>query len=158
MKKTLRLDTVTGPLLSGRDGLLQNMSNDPKEFVNELRREWKTMWRAKFEDKVRAEGIADKNYELLFVERGLVLFDSRTLKALEFHEILEKHLTPELAERFNPNPVRGGIGKFIKDYITVRNNVKKKMREETRTDLKTLNQAQQSNEGKGWLHLSMSKT
>jgi hypothetical protein len=133
------------------------MSNDLKVFVEDLRKEWKGMWRARFDDKVRAEGIADKDYELLFVDRGLVLFASRAFKAPEFHEILERHLTPEVAEKLNPSPVRGGVRKFIKEYISVQKDSKKKMTEEARAELENLKKAQKTSKGKGWLHFSMPK-
>jgi hypothetical protein len=134
------------------------MSNDPKMFVEELRQEWKTMWISRFDDKERAEGIANKNYELLFVDRGLVIFATRTFKAPEFREILEKYLTPEEAERYNPNPSKGGIRKFIKEYITSQNHRRKRMVEETRIELENLEKAQQIKQGgRGWLHLSMPK-
>jgi len=127
-----------------------------KDFVDGLRREWKLMWWSRVDDKVRAEGIADKTYERLFVDRGLVLLATRKFKPPEFREILEKHLTPEEAERVNPNPIRGGIRKFIRDYIVVQK--KGNRREETRSQLEAIKSYQQAKHGgRGWLHFSMSR-
>ena len=138
---------------------METTINDKKELVENLRQEWKTMWRSRFDDKERAEGIANKDYDLLFVNRGLVLFATRTFKAPEFREILEKHLTAEEAERLNPNPVRGGIRKFIKEYVTSQNDVKRRMREEVRVELENLKKFQQMKHGgRGWLHFSMPRT
>jgi membrane-bound lytic murein transglycosylase B len=131
---------------------------DKKELLENLRQEWKTMWRSRFDDKVRAEGIADKTYERLFVDRGLVLFATRGFKPPEFHEILRKYLTPEEVERFNPSSIRGGIRKFIREYITVFNKIGAKRVEETRAELENLKSYQQlKHGGRGWMHFSMSK-
>ena len=130
-----------------------------RAFINELRQEWILMWRSRWDDKVRAEGIAIKDFERLFVDQGLVIFATRTFKAPKFHEILEKHLSPEEAERLDPSPVRGGIRKFIKEYITSQKDSRKMIREETRQELERLKKAQQTRHGgAGWLHLSMPRT
>jgi hypothetical protein len=33
-----------------------------KELVENLKRQWKVMWRQRIDDRVRAEGIAEKDY------------------------------------------------------------------------------------------------
>ena len=135
---------------------MEAVEENLKEFVDEIRREWKLMWWSRFDDKVRAEGVADKTYERLFVDRGLILFATRKFRSPEFREILERHLTPEQAERVNPNPIRGGIRKFIRDYIVVQE--KGVRRDETRAELEAMKSYQQPKHGgKGWLHFSMSK-
>jgi len=128
-----------------------------REFIDELRKEWKVMWFSRIEDKVRAEEIADKNYERLFVDRGLVLLATRNCNPPEFHEIVEKHLSPIDAERFNPTPARGGLRKFIKEYITVQNKSRVQLKEETRAALEDIKSHQQlKHGGRGWLNLSLS--
>ena len=135
---------------------MEDVEENLREFVDEIRREWKLMWWSRFDDKVRAEGVADKTYERLFVDRGLILFATRKFRSPEFREILERHLTPEQAERVNPNPIRGGIRKFIRDYIVVQK--KGIRREETRAELEAMKSYQQPKHGgRGWLHFSMSK-
>ena len=129
--------------------------NDTKMLVDELRKEWKDLWRSRFDDKFKAEGIANKDYKSLYVDRGLVLFATRTYKALEFHDVLKKYFSSENAERLNPTPARGGIRKFIKNYVVVQNGQNKR-RQETRVELERLRKKQQiKHQGKGWLHLSM---
>ena len=133
---------------------MEAVEENLKEFVDDLRREWKLMWWSRFDDDERAEGIADKAYERLFVERGLILFATRKFKSPEFRDILEKHLTPEQAERVSPNPIRGGIRKFIRDYIVVQN--KGSRREATKAELESLKRRQQPKHGgRGWMHVSM---
>ena len=134
---------------------MEAVEENLREFVDDLRREWKLMWWSRFDDKDRAEGVADKSYERLFVDRGLILFATRRFRPPEFREILEHHLTPEQAERVNPNLVRGGIRKFIRDYIVVQK--KGGRREKTRAELEDMKRYQQPKHGgRGWLHFSMS--
>jgi len=135
---------------------VETIHENVREFVDDLRQEWKLMWRSRLDDKVRAESIADKTYQRLFVDRGLILFATRLFKPPEFKEILEKHLTPMEAEMLNPNPVRGGIRRFIREYIQVQSKATSKRREETRAALEDMKQHQQHKHGgRGWLHLSM---
>lgn len=127
-------------------------------FANDLRKEWKLMWKSRIDDETRAEGIADKSYERLFVDRGLILYATKDYAPPDFREILTKHLTPEETDRVNPNPVNGGIRKFIKDHITHSRNMnyKTKLLEETRAELKKMKKNQQPKHGgKGWLHYSL---
>ena len=133
---------------------MEAVEENLKEFVDEIRREWKLMWWSRFDDKERAEGVADKTYERLFVNRGLILFATRKFKAPEFREILEGHLTPEQVERIVPNPIRGGIRKFIRDYIVVQKKGRRK--EEAKAELEAMKRRQQPKHGgRGWLHFSM---
>jgi len=62
-----------------------------KEFVEELKVEWKRLWSERLDDKMRAEGIAVNNYGSLFIDKGTVIHATRDFKALNFKEILERH-------------------------------------------------------------------
>ena len=137
---------------------METPNNDKKELVENLRQEWKTMWRSRIDDEVRAEGIADKTYERLFIDRGLILFATRNFKPPEFQEILRKYLTSEEAERLTPDPVRGGIRKFIREYIISNNKLSRSQREEWVHELDAMKKKQQfSHGGRGWLHFSLPK-
>jgi hypothetical protein len=35
------------------------------------------LWKERFDDKVRAEGVANRDYSSLFVEKGTVIFATR---------------------------------------------------------------------------------
>ena len=85
-----------------------------KDLVENLREEWKNMWRSRFDVKVRAEGIADRTYDRLFVDRGAILFATRKYKPVEFREVLEKYMSTYDVDTVVPDPNRGGIGKFIR--------------------------------------------
>jgi len=118
---------------------------DPEVFIDELKREWRVLWRDRFDDRVRAEGIASRDYPGLCVERGLVIVATRAYKPLDFLEILRRHnLVP-------PGPSVGGWGKFVRDVIskqkrfTRRGPVSSKPRRKERQ--------QRKKGGRGWLHL-----
>lgn len=126
-----------------------------KELVDDLRREWKLMWWSRIDDKIRAEGIADKTFDRLFVDRGTVLYATRGCKPLEFREVLEKYLSPIEAERFNPDPRRGGIRKFIRDYIISGKKDEAKLMSIFVNGRKDTERCARKNGGKGWLHISL---
>ena len=59
-----------------------------KEFVEELKAQWKRLWRERVDDKIRAEGVASCDYSSLFVEKGTIIHATRDYRALNFKEIL----------------------------------------------------------------------
>jgi len=134
---------------------METIHENLREFVDELRQEWRIMWRLRVDDKVRAEGISDKTYERLFVDRGTILIATRNYNPPNFNEILGRHLSPDETERLNPNPVRGGVRKFIREYITTQNKAGTRRREVS-TELENMKRRQQLKKGgRGWLHFSM---
>ena len=116
-----------------------------REFVEGLRTQWKTMWRERIDDKVRAEGISDKDYSQLFIERGTVIVATRKFKPLDFDEILRQYKDLIGCEVVTPNPSIGGWGKFV------RSSFKKKFYSSTPEPVKKKNQ-QMKKCGRGWLH------
>ena len=119
--------------------------------VENIKDEWHILWRSRIDDKVRAEGIANKNYSLLFVDRGTVIVATRDYKPLSLKEILRSHGV----RNESPSPSVGGYTKFAR---TVLNEQKRFRRLKTREDLKELkhNKKQQKKKGgKGWLHVRM---
>ncbi len=134
---------------------MEDRLKNSRELVEELRQEWKAMWWRRIDDKVRAESIADKTYKRLFVDRGTILMATRKYKPPEFDEILARYLSPTEMERANPNPIRGGVRKFIREYITAQNSPRSKRIKEMSKKQKKVKKAQQLKKGgRGWLHLS----
>lgn len=134
---------------------MEQVGRDLKVLVEELRNEWRRMWRTRIDDEVRAEAIAEKTYTKLFVDRGLILYATRDYNPPVFSEILEKHLTPEEVERFSPSYIKGGWGKFIREHITHSGKPKKSRAEMVREELENTKKHQQlKHGGRGWLHLS----
>ena len=127
------------------------MSLKQKEFVEELKIEWKRLWRERFDDKVRAEGIALNDYNQLFIDKGTIIHATRDFKALNFKEILEEHEVLN-AERYIPlDPHVGGWTKFVKTNITSQKLQRKRLAQlpfEEKTEKQQLKK-----NGRGWLHI-----
>jgi len=122
-----------------------------KEFVEELKKEWKTLWWERIDDKFRAEGIADKDYGMLFVERGTVIFATKKFRMLSFREILQLHGVVDVDRVVGPSPSVGGWGKFIRTAIASQQPVNRKRR--AREYFEGERQKQQLKKGgRGWLH------
>ncbi|RLI40343.1 hypothetical protein DRO69_13025 [Candidatus Bathyarchaeota archaeon] len=122
-----------------------------KAFIDELRTTWKMMWRERIDDKVRAEGIASKDYSSLFVDRGIVIIATRDFKPLDFTEILERHKPPEIPNAIPPSPSVGGWGKFIRNVLNKQKPSIKRRREPPQKKERPKNQ-QKKKGGRGWLH------
>jgi hypothetical protein len=126
------------------------MTLKQKEFVDELKVEWKRLWTERLDDKVRAEGIAVDDYSSLFIDKGTIIHATRDFKVLNFKDILEQHEV-ENAERYiPPNPSVGGWNKFVKDNIKKQPS-KRKITYELIVKEKKDKQQQKKN-GRGWLH------
>ena len=125
-----------------------------KEIAEELKGHWKRLWRERIDDKVRAEGIANQDYSMLFVEKGTVIFATRDFKPLNFRHILEQHKLVDVHRVIPPSPYVGGWGKFIRTVIAShRSNNRIK---ETRQYLDSEKRRQHLKKGgRGWLHFQV---
>lgn len=122
-----------------------------KELAEELKTQWKNLWRERIDDKVRAEGIANKDYSKLFVDKGTVIFATRNFKMPNFREILEQNGITD-ADRFvPPNPQIGGWRKFIRTITSSQKTRKRAKRAWQHTDVEK-KQQQLKKGGRGWLH------
>ena len=126
--------------------------NEIKEFVDDLRTEWKSLWQNRIDDKVRAEGIAKHDYSKLLVEQGTVIRATRDYKPLEFFDIVENRLGCEAAKAGAPNPAEGGWGKFVRNNI--KNQKKTTIRHVPPKPTQKKGQ-QQKKGGRGWLHAKL---
>ena len=128
-------------------------TTEVKEFVDELRTEWKHLWQNRLDDKVRAEGIAKQDYSKLFVERGTIIKATRDYKPLDFFDIVHDYLGFDTEKAIPQNSTIGGWGKFV------RNNIQKKKPPIKRTyspPKPTQKKGQQQKKGgRGWLHTSL---
>ncbi len=126
------------------------MDTDQKERVEELKTEWKRLWKERFDDHERAEGVAVTDYSSLFVDQGTIIHATRDFKALNFREILERHKV-ENADRFvQPSPRVGGWNKFIKSEITKQAPRRVKRASSYTPEKKETQQPKKG--GRGWLH------
>ena len=125
-------------------------TTEKKQFIDEFKNEWKSMWRNRLDDKVRAEGIADKDYSLLSVDRGTVIIATRKFKLLDFREILEQHDLSSVGQIVPPDPSVGGWGRFVKTAL-IRHDIKRHRRQvPSKVDRDVGQQLKKG--GRGWLH------
>ena len=112
----------------------------------DLKNEWESLWKNKYDDERIAEGISVEDYSELDVEQGQVIYATRNCKQLNFEDILEQKLGSNYIDKINPAPEVGGWKKFA------RNNLPKyKSRRENLEITADLTQ-QQRKHGKGWLN------
>jgi len=132
-----------------------------KELVNDLKIEWKRLWRERVDDRVRAEGIACDDYSSLFIDKGTIIHATRDFKALNFKDILKQHEVAEPERYIAPNPQVGGWSKFVKDNIVIKPQSKNEKFVEyysnnsnsgSRNVVQRENQPQRKS-GRGWLHI-----
>ena len=120
-----------------------------EEFRRKLKEEWALMWRERFDDKIKAEGITVRDYPELFMDRGFVIFASRDAKTPNFHEIVDFWASQGLI--YSPDPSVGGWGKFIRTEL--RKLGHSRARSFDNGMLKGKNGKQQLKKGgRGWLH------
>lgn len=120
-----------------------------KTMVEELRVEWKRLWLERMDDKVRAEGVAIRDYSSLFVDKGLVIHATREFKPLNFKEILDQHKILNSEQYIPPSPEVGGWKKFVKSNITSQKYRKTPEKIVVESKKKKF---QPKKSGRGWLH------
>ncbi|MGD6806458.1 MAG: hypothetical protein ACQCN4_05825 [Candidatus Bathyarchaeia archaeon] len=120
-----------------------------KELVEDLKVEWKRLWRERVDDKLRAEGIAVDDYSSLFIDKGTVIHATRDFKVLNFKDILEQYKIENLERYIPPDPAVGGWNKFVKENIIN----KKPMRHCEFVSVKSKKPLPQKKSGRGWLHI-----
>lgn len=126
-----------------------------ESLVAEVRDQWKRMWKERIDDRVRAEGIAQTNYDLLFVEKGTVVLATRNFKLLTLQGILETHRISDAERLVQPNPHIGGWGRFVRTYITgtKRTGSMRSARKREDASIAAQKKSRRSRKGgRGWLH------
>jgi hypothetical protein len=122
-----------------------------EEFRHKLKEEWALMWRERFDDRVKAEGIAIRDYPSLFMDRGFVIFASRDSKTPSFSEIVDFWASQGLI--YSPNASVGGWGKFIRTELRKSINSRAKSFDRSLLKQHGKNGKQQLKKGgRGWLH------
>jgi hypothetical protein len=118
--------------------------------VEDIKAEWKQLWRCRVDDKVRAEGIADQTFSLLFVERGTVIVATRDFKPMDLKEILMAHNFEKADRIVGPHPDVGGWGKFARTVLNRHSRARNLLVLSQRPDRAKDLQLKQG--GRGWLH------
>jgi hypothetical protein len=128
---------------------VESLVND--ENIEKLKEQWKKLWRERIDDKLRAEGIANEDYPMLFVDKGTVIIATRDFKILSFKEILELNGVINAEKFIAPSPSVGGWGKFIRTFIVRKGSSRRA--ESARRYLESEKHRQQLKKGgRGWLH------
>ena len=127
-------------------------TSEVKEFVDELRTEWKHLWQNRLDDKVRAEGMAKQDYSKLLVERGTVIMATRDYKPLDFFDIVHDYLGCDTEKAVPQNSTVGGWGKFIRSNIQKKKTTIRSYSPPKPTHKKG---QQQRKGGRGWLHANL---
>jgi len=138
---------------SPKTSTCESKAQAQKKLVEELKAQWKLLWSERFEDKVRAEGISIDEYIALSVEQGTVIHATKDFKALNFKEILQKHLIENPDRYVAPDVNVGGWKKFIKTEINHSNQNGKSCTPnlgDKKVRKKTGQQPKKG--GRGWLH------
>jgi hypothetical protein len=127
-------------------------------FVDELKQQWRTLWRERINDRVRAEGISNKDFNLLFVDRGTVIVATKCYKPPDFKDILEQYGAPYevKTEQDQPSPEVGGWRKFGRGIAAVRGRRTQKQRFDWSRECRgKAPKGQLKKGGRGWLHVKM---
>ncbi|MCK4474463.1 hypothetical protein KAU30_01365 [Candidatus Bathyarchaeota archaeon] len=123
-----------------------------EKFRGRLKEEWKSLWRERIDDKLRAEGIANRDYDMLFLDRGTVIFASRDAKIPGFREVLEMWAPQEMPYAVPPDPRVGGWRKFIRTEL--RKTVESRKRRFDYRERANKRKKQHLRKGGcGWLHV-----
>ena len=85
--------------------------------VDDVKAEWKRLWRSRVDDKVRAEGVADEFFPLLFVERGTVIIATRDFEPLDLKKILAAYKIKNVDRLVGVTPSQGGWAKFARTEL-----------------------------------------
>lgn len=126
------------------------VTTSQENVVEEIKIQWKRLWQERLDDKLRAEGIATKDYSSLFVEKGTIIRATKDYKALNLREIIDKHQIENPDRHIPPNPNIGGLTKFIKTNISIKHS--QKIKRNFFYSSKKNKKQQPRKGGRGWLH------
>lgn len=128
--------------------------DEKKQLLDELRKEWRMMWWERIDDRVRAEGISDKDYSKLFVEQGTVIIATRRFTPPDFYEILQRHIMCDVSEVVPPLPSVGGWRKFVRTTLKDQQPHTGRRRRSAPPEIRQKKSQQQKKGGRGWLHFT----
>lgn len=140
--------------MSFRSGGTEGSESDEKAVLrvlpDDVKEEWKLLWRNRIDDKVRAEGIANRDFSLLFVDRGTVIVATRDFKPLDLKDILRLHAIQNVERIVQSHPSVGGWGKFARTVLN--KQTRARSWQESAPPRKDKKKLQLKKGGRGWLH------
>ena len=120
--------------------------------LDDVKAEWKMLWRNRIDDKVRAEGIAKRDYSLLSVDQGTVIVATKDFKPVDLKEILSSYEIQNGEHWDLVNPSVGGYGKFARTVLNKQKRVREWKANEPVSSKKSEKTLPQKKGGRGWLH------
>jgi len=123
-----------------------------KITLDDVKAEWKMLWRNRIDDKVRAEGIAKRDYSLLSVDQGTVIVATKDFKPVDLKEILSSYEIQNGENWDLVHPSVGGYGKFARTVLNKQKRVREWKANEPLRSKKSEKTLPQKKGGRGWLH------
>jgi hypothetical protein len=118
--------------------------------VEDVKAEWKRLWRCRVDDRVRAEGVANQLFSLLFVDRGTVILATRDFKAPDLREILKTYNFENVDRLISPHPTVGGWRNFARKVLNRQERDRNFLYSTPRSC--RVKDLQLKKGGRGWLH------
>lgn len=118
--------------------------------VKDIKKEWKQLWLARINDKVRAEGVANESFPLCFVEQGTVIVATRDFKPPHLKDILKMNRIKDVERILGPPPSVGGWHKFARSFLKRQTRNRRFILKEKRRNRVVSLQLKKS--GRGWIH------
>ena len=118
--------------------------------VKDIKKEWKQLWLTRIDDKVRAEGVANKAFPLCFVEQGTVIVATRDYKPPQLKDVLKMNRIQDAERIAGPPPTVGGWRKFAYTFLNKQTRNRRFILKNQRRDQVTSLQLKKG--GRGWIH------
>lgn len=140
----------------GANSSLRSANLQWRDFVKDLKEQWKMLWRNRIDDKVRAEGVAREDNPMLFVDKGTVIVATRKYKPPDFVEILnlhrqERRRVEKVGTTIQMWPSSSGWRKFITTVIKSQPRFSLRRRPQPSKGKREGN-LQKKKGGRGWTH------
>ena len=133
--------------------MLRLQETSDKAMVEDIKEEWKQLWLERIDDKIRAEGVANRAYPRCFVDRGTIITATRDFKPLNFKEILALNRIQNAERLVAPPPAVGGWRKFARTVLNKQKRHRRFVFEKPRSN--RVNNLQPKKGGRGWIHRSV---
>ncbi len=132
--------------------ILESLEKADKALVDEVKAEWKQLWLGRIDDKVRAEGIAAKEFPRCFVDRGTIIVATRDFKPLDLKEILKRNRVENVERVVGPHPSVGGWSKFARTVLNGQARSRRVAWEDVEPRRERAKNLQVKKGGRGWMH------
>lgn len=119
-------------------------------MIERIREEWQQLWHERIDDKVRAEGVANRKFSLCFVDQGTIIAATRDFKPLDLKEIFNLNRIQNAERLIPPPPKVGGWHKFARTVLNKQKRNRSFFSEKAQP--KCVKNLQRKKGGRGWLH------